>query len=74
MLNLNEHQLHRLTEAHREDLLRQAQQRRLANAAQSNSRSAREAALSRLGSALVALGMRLQSAGKREPLQQTAYR
>jgi len=63
-----------LNEAHREDVLRQVQQNRLARTAQAGSYSAREAALSRLGSTLVALGTRLQAAAEQEPTHQTAYR
>lgn len=74
MFNLNEHHLHQLNEAHRDDLLRWAQQERLAHTARSGSFSAREAALSRLGSTLVALGTRLQAAAEHEPVQQTVYR
>ena len=72
MFNLHEYQLRQLNEAHREDLLRQAQARRLAQAAHSDMPSVRETALSTLGSALVTLGTRLQAAGARESIQHTA--
>jgi hypothetical protein len=71
MFNLNDYQMHQLNEAHREDVLRQVQAARLA---QASSSSARAAALSRLGSTLVTLGTRLQAAAEQEPTQQTAYR
>jgi hypothetical protein len=71
-MNLNEHQMYRLTEAHREDLMRQM---RLAQAAQNGSHPAHEAALVWLGNALVTLGTRLQATAERDqPAQPQAYR
>ncbi len=74
MFNLNDYQLRQLNEAHRQDILWQVQQDRLAHTADSGSFSARDAALSRLGSTLIMLGMRLQASAENESVQQTAYR
>jgi hypothetical protein len=75
MSNLNEHQMYRLNEAHREDLLRQMQQLRLAQAVQVESQPAHEAALVWLGGVLVTVGTKLQATAEREqPVRQQGYR
>ena len=71
MFNLSEQQLRQLTDDRRKDLMRHAQQRRLAQSVHSDTPSVREAALAMLGSALVTLGRRLQAAGKRESIRHT---
>jgi hypothetical protein len=75
MLNMNEHQMYRLNEAHREDIMRQMRQLRLAQAVQVESQPAHEAALVWLGGVLVTVGTRLQATAEREqPVQQQGYR
>ncbi len=75
MLNLNEHQLYRLNQAHRQDLMREIEQLRLAQVVHIASQPAHQAALVWLGSALVSLGKRMQAAAEHEPpVHQQGYR
>jgi hypothetical protein len=75
MMHLNEHQIYRLNEDHREDLLRQMRQLRLAQAVQVESQPAHEAALLWLGGVLVTVGTKMQATAEREqPVHEQGYR
>jgi hypothetical protein len=75
MLHLNEHQMYRLNEAHRQDIMQQIHQLRLAQAVQVESQPAHEAALVWLGGVLVTVGTRLQATAEGEqPVRQQGYR